>query len=322
MNPEDGPYWKDRSVYPWFDKIKVPVHVVGKTPHSSKSYWSVYEGLDTIKKLFVKPGDPEERPWREDTELIIRWNDHWLKGNDTGMLDEPPMKIWTPGINRWRTAEEWPPPGTEWVNCYLRRWEGLTFSPELHQPEPDYFMHMPLHLSNKMDSVQYISPPLPEPLEMMGPAAIQLFAAIDQDDTNWIVNLFDVAPSGTEGPVARGYLKASHRAVDPDQSKPYAPFHPHTHPEPVQPGEIYEYNISLGTIVHVFKPGHRIKLVIYSRESPRDPEMQIHFHPHLCSSKPTLHKIFRNKTYQSKLILPIRPQDRAITERLGDDNLL
>lgn len=211
MNPLDGPFWQERSIYPYFDRITIPVHVVGKTPHNAQGYWSVYQGLASYKRLLVKPGDPEERPWREDTELIIRWYDHWLKGNDTGMMEEPPIKIFIPEINRWRYFEEWPPPETEWIDCYLRRWEGLTFSPELHQPEPDYFLHMPLHLSNKRDSVQYISPQLPENLEMMGPAALKLFAAIDQDDTNWIAHLYDVAPTGLERRIARGYLKASHR---------------------------------------------------------------------------------------------------------------
>jgi predicted acyl esterase len=322
MNPLDGPFWQERSIYPFFDKIKIPVHVVGKTPFTATGYWSVYFGLNTVKKLLVKPGDPEERPWREDTELIIRWYDHWLKGNDTGMLDEPPMKIFVPGINRWRFEKEWPPPETEWTECYLRRWEGLSFAPELHQPEPDYFLHLPLHLSNKRDSVQYLSRPLHEDVEMIGPGALKLFAAIDQDDTNWIAHLFDVAPTGLETRVARGFLKASHRAIDPDKSKPYAPYHPHTSAEPVAPGEINEYHVSLGNIVNVFKAGHRIKLMIDSRESPRDPEMQIHFHPHLCSSKPTLHKIYRNKEYQSRLILPILSKNKAVTEMLADDNLL
>jgi predicted acyl esterase len=48
-------------------------------------------------------------------------------------------------------------------------------------------------------------------MEMIGPAAIKFFVAIDQDDTNWIAHLFDMAPTGLETRIARGYLKASHR---------------------------------------------------------------------------------------------------------------
>jgi len=330
MNPYDGPNYQQSSAYSYFDKIKVPVHVVGKCAHETMGYWDVYEGVSTPKKLLVKPNGPEERPWREDIELIIRWYDHWLKGSDTGMMDEPPIKLFVMGENKWRYTNEWPLPKTEWTECYLRRWEGLSFEPELHQNEPDGFFQQPLHLSNKRDSVIYISPPLDEDLQVIGPAAINFFASIDQDDTNWIVKLYDVASNGIETRVSKGLLKASHRALDPKKSKPYEPYHPHTKEsiEVIKPGEIYEYNISLNIISNVFKVGHRVKLTIESIESPRDPELQIHYHPKLNSSKTTLHKIYRNKEYRSHLILPIilgkreLPEERELPETMRDDNCL
>ncbi len=319
MNPFDGPFYHDKSIYPFFDKIKVPTFVVGKIG-GARGYWEVYNGIDTVKKLFVKPTGPEERPWREDIETILRWHDHWLKGNDTGIMDEPPIKMWVPGANKYRYEKEWPLKGIEYTNCYLRRWEGLSFEPELYQPEPDCFLQQPLHLSNKRDSVKYIGPTLPADLEVMGQGAIKLYASLDQDDTNWIIKLSDVAPTGGETPVARGWLKASHRALDSARSKPHDPYHPHTSAEPVKPGEINEYAIGLGYIVNVFKAGHRIKLEIESLESPRDPEMQIHYHPSLNSSKTTLHKIYRNKEYQSHLILPVISGKEAVLEIMSDDN--
>jgi len=291
----------------------------------------VYNGIKSpSKKLLVKPTGPEERPWREDIEVLIRWYDHWLKGNDTGMMDEPPIKLFVMGENKWRYTNEWPLPKTEWMKCYLRRWEGLSFEPELHQDEPDGFFQQPLHLSNKRDSVIYTSPPLDEDLQVIGPAAIKFYASIDQDDTNWIVRLYDVAPNGVETRVTKGLLKASHRALDPVKSKPYRPFHPHTKEsiEVIKPGEIYEYNVSLGVISNVFKAGHQMKLTIESLESPRDPELQIHYHPILNSSKATLHKIYRNKDYRSHLLLPIflgkreLPEERELPETMRDDNCL
>ena len=133
MNPYDGPFWWDRSVYPYYDKIKVPTHVVGKCAHEAGTYWDIYTGINDPKKLLVKPHGPEERPWREDIDMLLRWYDHWLKGNDTGMMDEPPIKMFVMGANQWRYEKEWPLPGIEWTKCYLRRWEGLLFEPELYQ---------------------------------------------------------------------------------------------------------------------------------------------------------------------------------------------
>jgi predicted acyl esterase len=319
MNPFDGPFWEDRSIYPFFDKIKVPTFVVGKIG-GTKGYWDVYAGLQCVKKLLVKPTGPEERPWREDIALILRWHDHWLKGNDTGIMDEPPIRLFIPGANAWLYEKEFPPQGIDWTKCYLRRWEGLSFEKELYQDEPDCFLQQPLHLSAKRDSVKYISPALPADLQIIGPAALCLYASIDQDDANWIARLSDVAPNGKETPVARGMLKASHRALDAEKSRPYRPYHPHATADPVRPGEINEYAINLGNVVNVFKAGHRLKLEIDSMLAPRDPEIQIHYHPLLNSSKTTLHKVYRNRQYQSHLVLPITAGKDAVAEVMSDEN--
>jgi uncharacterized protein len=234
------------------------------------------------------------------------------------------------GQNKWRYEKEWPLPGIEWTKCYLRRWEGLSFEPELHQDQPDGFFQQPLHLSNKRDSVIYLSPPLDEELQVIGPASINFYASIDQEDTNWIVRLYDVAPSGVETRVAKSYLKASHRALDPQKSRPDSPYHPHTREsiESIRPGEIYEYNIGLNVISNVFQEDHRIKLTIESLESPRDPELAVHYHPHLNSSKATLHKIYRDKEHRSHLLLPVilgkreLSGTRELPETMLDDNCL
>ena len=88
------------------------------------------------------------------------------------------------------------------------------------------------------------------------------------------------------------------------------------------PGKIYEYNVDMGYLTCVFKAGHRIKLEIESLESPRDPEMQIHYHPHLNSARTTLHKIYRNQEYESHLVLPIVGKKESVIDYLSDDNII
>jgi predicted acyl esterase len=319
LNPLDGPFWQDRSVYSFIDKIKVPTYIIGKVG-GAQGYWNVYANLKTTKKLWVKPNLVEERPWREDAETIIRWHDHWLKGNDTGIMEEPRVKVWVPGVNRYYFGKDLPLKKPDFTNCYLRRWESLSFQPELYQPLPDCFLQQPLHLSTKRDSVKYISPPLPADLEVIGPAAFNFYASIDTDDAHFIARLSDVAPTGKETPLGIGMLKASHRALDPAKSKPYRPYHTHTKAERVTPGEVNKYNIELGNIVNVFKAGHRIKLEVDSMISPRDPEIQIHYHPNLNSARTTLHKIYRNKEYQSHLVLPVIAGKEAVEEVMSDEN--
>ena len=119
----------------------------------------------------------------------MRWYDHWLKGIDTGIMDEPPIALSIAGINKWRYENEWPLPGTRWTKYYLRCWEELSSEPEPYSDEPDGFMQQPLHLSLKRDCVKYLTPPLAEDLTVIGPGALHFYASIDQDDTNWIVKL-------------------------------------------------------------------------------------------------------------------------------------
>jgi putative CocE/NonD family hydrolase len=252
--------------------------------------------------------------------LILRWHDHWLKGKDTGILKEPQVKLYMTGAEKYRYEKDWPVPKIDYTKVYLRRWEGLSFEPEMYQPDPDCFLQQPLHLSTKRDSLKYVSPPLPSDLEVTGEAALNMFASIDQPDANWIARVFDVAPGGAEYRINKGYLKASHRATDKKRSTPSRPYHPHLKAEPVTPGEITEYNIEIGNLTHVFRAGHRIKLVIESMESSRDPEMQIHYHPHLNSARTTLHKVYRNREYPSHLILPITGGKDAVMETLSDEN--
>jgi uncharacterized protein len=71
----------------------------------------------------------ESRPYSTYHGEIIRWYDHWLKGVDTGLMDEPTAKCWVMGANTWRTGSAWPLPETQWTELYLSSWERLTAVP-------------------------------------------------------------------------------------------------------------------------------------------------------------------------------------------------
>ena len=160
---------------------------------------SYFEKLQGPKKLlFVGPAHLE-RPFHTMHAEILRWYDHWLKGIDTGVMNEPPVRYWVTGANRWRTGTDWPLPETQWTRFYLNSWERLEvkpFTPSSVQDElpPDAFVQMPPTQTNRIATLRYLSDPLPEDLLVAGPAVLNLFAAIDQDDTNWIVALKDVGP--------------------------------------------------------------------------------------------------------------------------------
>jgi predicted acyl esterase len=275
-----------------------------------------YLGIDAPKKLEIDAPVVEIRPLADEYNAeVVRWYDHWLKGIDTGIMDEAPIRFWVNGAAVWRTETEWPLARTQWTKLYLQRWEGLGWEPEATPGKPDAFVQQPPDETDELKSVKYVSERLEEDLEVTGPVACTLYAAIDQADTNWFLSLRDVQPSGKEVELTKGFLKASHRALDEARSTPSEPYHPHTGTEPVVPGEIVEYAIALSPMSNVFKAGHRIKFVISCMDHARARDYELapeslgrtHSPWHLCSSKTTLHKIHHDTARPTHLLLPVIP---------------
>ncbi len=314
VNPTDGSFYWERSAYTRYDKIKIPCYF-------GSGWWAYahmhlrgafqnYLGINAPKKLFINQPVVFDRPLPQAyNEEVIKWYDYWLKGKNTGIMDEPPVKIFVMGDNQWRFEKEWPLARTQWSKYYLRDWNRLTLETGEFPSRPACFTQKPLEETYDIQSVSYVTEPMNEDTEVTGPMSLYLYASIDTDDTNWMVGLSDVAPDGSEVDLSRGWLKASHRAFDESKSKPWLPYHPHTNPEPVVPGEIYEYAIEISPISNMFKIGHCIKLKISCMDHSRIPfPLSIgstHLPYHMCSSRTTTHKIYHDREHPSHLLLPI-----------------
>jgi putative CocE/NonD family hydrolase len=223
-------------------------------------------------------------------------------------MEEPPIKLHVRGRG-WRQEREWPLPGTEWVELHLRRLGGLAREPEPVSGCSDVFVQPPVEVQPQVATCDYLTARLDEPVEVVGPAALTLYAAIDSDDTNWMAALLDVDREGREVEITRGFLKASHRALDESRSEPWRPFHPHLEREAVEPGRIYEYRIELSPLASVFAAGHRIKLSLscldHAMWPPPDLELGHDHQPwHLCRKATVTHTIFHDRDNPSRLLLP------------------
>ncbi len=261
----------DADLHPeGLDRITLPMYQ--GTPWNTRFYifatFDVWEKTGTPpknNKLIVYPPNFPDRPYVEYHDELVRWYDYWLKGIDTGILDEPPIKLFVMGINKWRFEREWPLARTKWTKFFLQPGGGLsTKAPEAARP--DSFTQPAPYLDPTVYCLRYATGPLAADLEVTGPLALHLEAAIDIDDTNWMADLVDVDPKGNRQLVSSGYLKAAYRALDAAKSLPHQPIHPRQDPVPVTPGKVVEYAVAMMPTSNVFRKGHSMELIVRNQD--------------------------------------------------------
>jgi uncharacterized protein len=345
LHSYDGEFYKRISPYTTFDDIHVPAFLGSRWNGGVLHLPGAFDAFGKLatpqgqKKLTIVPSDNYggmDRPFHEVQDLILRFYDHWLKGLDTGMMEEPPIMFLVQGINKWRYEAEFPLSVTEWQKFYLREGGRLSIEPPDLDPEPHFFVSDPwadpmqgfaradsLADADPVPKVVYETGPLSENLEVTGPLALHWYASIESagiparipssadlgvlepatNDTDWYLKLFDVDVDGSDRCVAEGWLKASHHEVDELKSKPYAPFHPHTRSLGIEPGEVIPYACDMRMISNVFLMGHRIRLEI----SGQDQVQALWYHvPHMAR---VTHRIFSTKGSPSYLLLPVIPKN-------------
>ena len=317
-------FWKDWIAHPAYDSYWEPFNdeenfgEMAVPAFSMGGWYDLYapQTFSNFNGLLAQGKSPETRqsklivgPWPHglsqssrtgevdfgahsmvDLEAMeMRWFDYWLKGIDNGIVDEPPIRLFIMGVNRWRDENEWPLARTDWQTWYLHSGgEANTLigdgrlSTESPGDEPlDRFDYDPLYpvptkggntccspeivpwgpydqrdVEMRSDVLCYTSEPLDRDLEVTGPIRVILHASTDGQDTDWTAKLVDVGPSGYAMNLCDGILRARCREG-------------FSEPSLVEPGEVYEYEIDVGVTGNVFRKGHRIRLEISSSNFPR-----------------------------------------------------
>lgn len=205
-------------------------------------------------------------------DLQRRFFDHFLKGIDNGWQDTPRvmLNVRHPGEQFVRRDEhEWPLARTNWTRLHLDpAEESLAAGAPAEAGAVTY--------ETMGDGVTFWLPVSDEPVEITGPLSARLFVSSETEDADLflVLRLFD--PDGAEvtfmgstdpnTPIANGWLRASHRALDPDRSLPYRPFHPHDRVEPLTPGEVYECEVEFVPTCIVVPAGYRLGLNVRGRD--------------------------------------------------------
>jgi len=241
------------------------------------------------------------RPYTWYHDEAIRWFDYWVKGKDNGIEEEPNFKLFIMGINKWKFENEWPVARSKWTKYFLHPHGGLSTASVQGEHEPETFTQPAPYLDPTVYCLRYSTESFAEDTEVIGNLALHLDAALDIDDTNWMVDLVDIDPQGNSRFVSSGQLKAKFRALDEQKSYPYRPVHLRQEPIPIVPGEKTRYEIALLPTANVFLKGHKMQVIIRNQDDMRSAMVRngIYFLPFMRTVK---HSIYFGESY---LLVPI-----------------
>jgi uncharacterized protein len=268
-------YWRSRM--PDWSKVTVPLlsaanwggqglhprgNFEGFVRAASRQKWLEVHGIEHWTHFYTDYG----------VALQKKFFGHFLKGEDTGWSRQPRvlLQVRHPGERFVERAErQWPLPRTRWTKLYL-------------DPASHALVRAPVRRPGRVrygglgDGVTFLTLPLTRETEITGPVAARLFVSSETSDADLFLILRVFAPDMAEvtfqgaldphTPIAQGWLRASHRKLDPGRTLPYRPYHTHDEPQPLRPRRVYELDIEIWPTCIVVPPGHRIGLTVRGRD--------------------------------------------------------
>ncbi|MDX6591492.1 MAG: uncharacterized protein QOJ13_688 [Gaiellales bacterium] len=286
----DGDYWRNGSVGDAPERIQCPVFMIGGWRDGYPNPpLRLFSGLRAPKKVLIGPWNHS----RPDTAVpgpridylheVVRWLDHWCKGEQNGVMDEPPVVVYMqegepPDADRldsrgeWRAETSWPVAGATEETLYLadggrltaqtedEAADALTYDPTVGTSGGLWSGGLPMGLPGDQRpdealSLTYTTPPLEDDLHVLGRPRVHLHVSSSASVIGFAASLSDVGPDGQSHLVAKGMLNVTRRDSLND-------------PSPLVPGEIVELEIDVDTLGWVFRTGHRLRVAIANADWP------------------------------------------------------
>jgi putative CocE/NonD family hydrolase len=283
-------YWKHGSVREDYGQIACPVYAIGGWADAySNAVFRLLVGLKVPRKGLIGPWAHKyphfalPEPRIGFLQEALRWWDKWLKGIETGVMDEPmllaymlesvrPAPYYAERRGRFVAEASWPSPSIEGRILHLNS-DGLADHPEakrellLASPEstglaaggwcpygttPDEPTDQ---REDDANSVVFDTAPLAERVEILGAPVIEVELSSDRPNAKIAVRLCDVHPDGASTRVSYGILNLTHRDG-------------HENPQPLESGRSYRVSVRLNEIGYAFPTGNRIRLAVSSAYWP------------------------------------------------------
>lgn len=278
-HPLNDAWYHERS--PRYEHIEVPALVVANWGGLGLHLRGTIEGHLRIasrdKWLKVQSGSYFATFLApENVALQKRFFDRYLKGLDNGWEKEPKVEvaIRAPGdtVKQSITDTHWPLTGTQWMRLYL---DAESRSLGAAAPKRAASASYPA----TSDGVAFTTAPLDRDLEIAGPIKARLWVSSSTDDMDIFATLRAFDPQGNEvtffsatepkAPVSQGWLRVSHRKVDPERSTEYVPCHTHDEAQMLEPGEVYPVDVCIWPASLALPAGYRLELALQGKDFER-----------------------------------------------------
>lgn len=293
------------------------------------------------KKLRIHCGTHVHAFYTEDGRRDqLRFFDFWLKGIDNGVMDEPPVKLAIRqggGAFEWRTETEWPLARTQWTKFHFdlspppagsAANAGMLVAGNPAETGSRTYFASGLGKGGSSSAsstflaagamaagmgISLTTAPLPADTEVTGPVAAVFWVSSSTEDMDLFLTIrnidadgndvWEVGQQGQPVPVAKGWLRVSHRELDPELSRPYRPYHAHRRRLPLRPDEIVQVQVEIWPTCMVFRKGHRIRLDV----QPRDGVGSVHYTHYHADYNTGTNTIYAGGERESYLLLPVIP---------------
>jgi uncharacterized protein len=265
----DGPYYRERTAD--LSKVEVPLLTAANWGGQGLHTRGNFEGFVRSKskqKWLEAHGGSHWAPFYTDygVQLQKRFFDFFLKGKANGWDRQPRvlLNVRHPGEKFVQRHEnEWPLARTKWTKFYLTKNLSLSETGETGEGSVTY---------DPMGSGVTFSMVAKQQTEITGPSALKLFlsSATADADVFAVLRVFDAQGKEVlfqgaldpKTPVGQGWLRASHRKLDPNLSLPYRPWHTHDELQKLKPNEVVDLDIEIWPTCIVVPAGYRIALTI------------------------------------------------------------